>query len=216
MKKTNDNLIMINGFFIMSLLVANVVAGKVVQLSIFQVPAAVVAYGITFLCTDIIGELWGKDEANKTVRRGFYLQIVTLALIFLAIQLKPASFMIEYNDSFKLIFGQSARMILASMTAYLISQANDVLIFHKIKQSTGTKMKWLRNNISTLLSQAIDTAIFITIAFYGVVPNLGWMIVSQYIVKAIIALLDTPFFYFFTREQGKGKQHEKDQVPHEC
>lgn len=201
MKKTNDNLVAINAVFIMSLLVANVVAGKIVDIFGFIVPAAVVAYGITFLCTDIINEIWGKEEAQKTVKLGFKIQIASMVLILLAIWLPPAIFAIDFDISFKTVLGQNVRVVFASLTAYTISQAHDVISFNFWKNKTKGKHKWIRNNVSTLTSQIIDTAIFITIAFWGLVPNLIWMIFSQYILKAIIAIIDTPFFYLFTRTQ---------------
>lgn len=199
-QKQINKLVILNGLFIMSLLVANVVANKVVNIYGLTVPAAVVAYAITFLCTDLIGELYGKDEANRTVKYGFYLQIFSLILISIAIALPPAFFSVEYSEKFAIVLGNSWRVVLASLIAYLISQANDVFVFHKLKEMTGEKYKWIRNNGSTMLSQLIDTAIFITIAFWGV-PNLIHMIFSQYIIKFILALLDTPFFYFFTRKK---------------
>ncbi len=200
MKKTNDNLIAINAVFIMSLLVANVVAGKVVDLFGFIVPAAVVAYGITFLCTDVINEIWGKKEAEKTVKLGFKIQVASMVLILLAIWLPPAIFAVDFNISFKTVLGQNVRVVFASLTAYTISQAHDVISFNFWRNKTKGKHKWIRNNLSTLTSQIIDTAIFITIAFWGLVPNLLWMIFSQYVVKAVIALIDTPFFYLLTRK----------------
>lgn len=201
MKKTNDNLIAINAVFIMSLLIANVVAGKVVDLFGFIVPAAVVAYGITFLCTDVINEIWGKEEAQKTVKLGLKIQLASTALILLAIWFPPAVFAVDFNVAFKTVLSQNVRVVFASLTAYTISQAHDVISFNFWRNKTKGKHKWLRNNASTLVSQIIDTAIFITIAFWGMVPNLLWMIISQYVVKAIIALLDTPFFYLLTRDK---------------
>lgn len=205
MKKTNNNLIILNAVFVMSLLVANIVGGKVVSIIGLTVPAAVVSYAITFLCTDIINELWGKEEANKTVKLGLMIQLFSLVLILLAIVLPPAEFAQDYNSMFKIVLGQNIRMVVASLTAYLLSQANDVFLFNYLKRLTKGKHKWIRNNVSTMTSQIIDTAIFITIAFYGQVPNLPWMIISQYIIKWILALLDTPFFYYFTRETKQNK-----------
>ncbi len=206
MKKTNDNLIAINAVFIMSLLVANVVAGKVVNLFGFIVPAAVVAYGITFLCTDVINEIWGKDQAQKTVMLGLKVQLASMVLILLAIWLPPAIFAVDFNIAFKTVLGQNVRVVFASLTAYTISQAHDVISFNFWRKKTNGKHKWIRNNLSTLTSQIIDTAIFITIAFWGLVPNLLWMIISQYVIKAIIALLDTPFFYLLTRTKDDNIQ----------
>lgn len=168
----------------------------------FVLPAAVVAYPITFLMTDVIGEIWGKAEANRTVRNGFICQLISLVLISAAILLPVAPFA-DNQAAFEGVLGQSFRVVAASMAAYLIAQWNDVFIFHKLKEKYCGKYKWLRNNVSTLLSQLLDTAIFITIAFVGTVPNIFTMILSQYAVKASYALLDTPFFYLLTRRKER-------------
>ena len=94
-------------------------------------------------------------------------------------------------------------MVFASLIAYMAAQSWDVFIFHLLKDKTGDKYKWLRNNASTMSSQIIDTLIFITIGFYGVVPNIWVMVASQYVVKFVLALLDTPFFYLLTSGRDK-------------
>ena len=206
MKKTEQNLLLLNGLFITSLLVANIVASKIVTLGPLVLPAAVVAYPITFLMTDVIGELWGKIEANRTVRIGFICQISSLVLIGLALVLPVAAFA-DNQEAFASILGNSCRMVVASMAAYLCSQRWDVWVFHKLrdryihKHGSTVGGRWIWNNASTMTSQLIDTAIFITIAFWGKVPNLAVMVLSQYAVKFILAALDTPLFYLMTREQ---------------
>lgn len=199
MCKTEKNLIWLNCFFITSLLIANVVASKVVSIGCFVLPAAVVAYPITFLCTDVIGEMWGEKEANNTVKKGFIVQIFALLLLYIAMLLPPAPFTEEFQIQFEAVLSNSARFVIASLCAYSVSQYCDVKLFHSFKKKFNGRYKWLRNNASTMTSQLIDTAIFITIAFYGTVPDLFLMIVSQYVVKFCMALIDTPFFYFFTR-----------------
>lgn len=203
MKKTERNLTLLNCVFVTSLVISNIVAGKVIDIFGLIVPAAVVAYPLTFLCTDVIGEIWGKEEANRTVRRGILMQLFSLLLITIAIALPSASFATEYSSNLKAVLGQNVRFVLASLTAYILAQSNDVFIFHKLKDKFNGKHKWLRNNASTMLSQLIDTAIFITIGFWGTVPSLITMILSQYVVKFFLALLDTPFFYLLTREETK-------------
>lgn len=203
MKKTTSNLVLLNCIFVMSLIVANIVSCKVVTFWHFTVPAAIVAYPITFLMTDVIGELWGKEEANRTVRNGFICQLSSLVLIGAAILLPIAPYA-NIQAEFQTVLLSTFRVVAASMVAYLCSQSWDVFIFHKIKEK-GEKQKWLRNNASTMSSQIIDTAIFITIAFWGVVPNIFTMILSQYVIKVIYAALDTPFFYLLTRGQKNGK-----------
>ena len=197
MEKTNKNLLILNGIFITSLLIANVVSAKIVTLGGLVIPAAIVAYPLTFLMTDVIGEIWGKEQANETVKLGFICQLISLILIGLAILLPVAPFA-DNQAEFKGIMAQSFRVVAASLAAYYCSQSWDVWVFHKIREK-GTGNKWLRNNLSTMTSQIIDTAIFITIAFIGTVPNIWVMIGSQYLIKCIYALLDTIPFYYLTR-----------------
>lgn len=200
MKKNEKNLMLLNCLFVVSLIIANVVASKIVSFGELVVPAAIVAYPITFLMTDVIGEIWGKEEANRTVKIGFVCQLFSLLLIGLAILLPVAPFA-NNQVEFKSILGQSFRCVTASLVAYLCSQSWDVFVFHKLKNINGEKHKWIRNNLSTMTSQIIDTAIFITIAFIGSVPNIFTMIISQYVIKVVYALLDTPFFYILTRKR---------------
>ena len=201
MKKTERNLILLNCIFVIGLVISNIVAAKVVTFGWMVAPAAIVIYPLTFLITDVIGELWGRDEANRTVRTGLLCQVISLLLIAAAIALPVAPFA-DNQAAFAGILGNTFRMVFASLVAYLASQSWDVFLFHLLKDKTGDRFKWLRNNASTMSSQIIDTLIFITIAFWGTVPNIWVMVASQYVIKFCIALLDTPFFYWFTRKKA--------------
>lgn len=201
MKANEKNLIILNGVFITSLLIANILSAKIVTFWGLVIPAAIVAYPVTFLMTDIIGELWGKEQANQAVKIGFYCQLISLVMIGLAILLPVAPFA-DNQAEFKSILSSSFRVVAASLVAYLCSQSWDVWVFHKIREKS-TKHKWIRNNVSTMTSQIIDTAIFITIAFIGVVPNIWTMILSQYLIKVIYAALDTIPFYMLTKGSEK-------------
>ena len=134
-------------------------------------------------------------------------QIISLILISLAILLPIAPFA-DNQSEFKSILGSSLRVVCASLISYVCSQSWDVWVFHKIRDMYISKHgstkggRWIWNNASTMTSQIIDTAIFITLAFWGKVPNIFTMIVSQYVIKFIYALCDTPFFYIMT---NKGK-----------
>ena len=209
MKKTTGNLVLLNCLFVTSLLIANVVSCKVVVFWCFTVPAAIVAYPLTFLMTDVIGEIWGKEEANKTVRNGFICQLSSLVLIGGAILLPIAPFA-DIQAEFQTVLMSTFRVVCASMIAYICSQTWDVFVFHKIRDK-GLGHKWIRNNASTMSSQIIDTAIFITIAFYGTVPSILTMILSQYVVKVAYAVLDTPFFYLLTRKQRNSGENSVQQ-----
>jgi len=117
-------------------------------------------------------------------------------LIYGSRVLPPASFW-PNQTAYDAIFGFVPRLVLASMIAYLVSQHHDVASFQFWRRKTGGKYLWLRNNASTMVSQALDTGIFITIAFWGTVPGdvLLNMLLTQYLIKLAIAAADTPFCY---------------------
>lgn len=202
MKKTTFNLILMNSLFMIGLVVSNLFGGKLISVCGLIVPGAIVTYPLTFLSTDIIGENWGRKEAKECVKAGILIQLLFLALGYISLAIPSQTQTMELQRSLGIILNQGARMTMASLGAFSCSQFLDVLIFHKLKERCGGKHKWLRNNGSTMTSQFFDTIIFITIAFYGVVDNIVLMVIAQYAVKLVLALLDTPFFYFFTRKQS--------------
>ena len=143
----------------------------------------------------MLSEFYSKRDAHRAVWAGFYANVILVAVIAVAVKLPPAPFW-QYQQAFETLFSLVPRIVVGSMVAYLISQHFDVLAFHFWKQKTGGKYLWLRNNASTMVSQFIDTSLFITIAFYGIPGFPIWqMIAGQYVVKLAIAALDTPFMY---------------------
>ncbi|UCE04742.1 MAG: queuosine precursor transporter [bacterium] len=186
-------LIFLVGIFISGLTIASILASKIINVYGLYVPAGVLAYSITFMATDTIAEIWGKAKANWVVLVGFISLLVVLVLINIAISLPAAPFW-KNQVAFDAILHGTRRIIIASFIAYLISQFHDVWAFHLWKRITQNKYLWLRNNLSTMVSQLLDTVIFITIAFYGLQP-IGKLIWGQYVVKLGIAVVDTPFVY---------------------
>lgn len=184
------------GIFTSSLVISNVLATKIFVMGSIFMPAGVIAYPITFLMTDVIGEIWGKKAANRVVWAGFFCSILTAFLGLIAVHLPPAPFF-QNQESFSRMFGMVGRITLASLVAYLASQMHDVWAFHWLKEKTQGKHLWLRNNVATIASQMIDTVLFISIAFWGVIPTgqLLPMMLGQWSIKVLLALLDTPFCY---------------------
>ena len=227
MKKTNSNLIGINMIFVVALVISNVVTAKLFAtgLNLFgsplTLPGAALCYAITFLATDVIGEIWGKKEANRTVRWGFVGQVVATLLIILTQYLPAAD--AEAQAAYERLLGQNWIFVIGSMVAYFASQSWDVFFFHKIrdkyieKHQTTDKGRWIWNNASTMTSQIIDTVLFIGISF-GI--GFGWffdktmwaslagMMIGQYVLKFILAAVDTPFFYLLT---NKKKHHQAEE-----
>ena len=136
MKKTNENLILCCMLFVVSLVIANVVTAKVIDTGIplfgssIQLPGAAVCYAITFLMTDVIGEVWGKKEANLCVRWGFIGQVLATLLIIFTQHLPAVD--PDMQSSYTMLLGQNWVFVIGSLTAYFISQSWDVWIFHKI------------------------------------------------------------------------------------
>jgi len=183
--------------FAMLVLVSNLMAGKLITIGPAVVPAVVAIYAVTFLCTDAVCELYGKEEAKRVVVGGFVANILALPLIYLVVSWPPTPFQAEFAQQFNAVFGFAPRVILASMAAYLISQTHDVYVYAWYKEKTKGRYLWFRNNASTLVSQLIDSSLFIFLAFYGVLPTpiVLEMVVFQWLIKAGIALGDTPFLY---------------------
>lgn len=223
MKKTEQNLSLLRMVFAVSLVISNVVTAKLIftGISLFGVvitlPGAALCYAITFLMTDVIGEIWGKKEANKTVLLGFICQVIATALIVFT-QFLPAADP-NTQEAYNTILGQNYIFVIGSLIAYFASQTWDVWVFHKIRdkyiKEKGTTKggRWIWNNASTMTSQIIDTILFIGISF-GI--GFGWffdpnmwaslaaMMVGQYVLKFILALCDTPIFYLLTRKGNNG------------
>ncbi len=186
-------LILLIAVFVGSLAIASVLASKILMIGGLVFPAGVLAYSVTFLITDVISEVWGKEKAKQVVFSGFIVLLFVLLLIKLSMMLPAASFW-ENDKAYTTLLGSTMRIIIASFIAYLVSQFHDVWAFHFWRRKTKGKHLWLRNNASTLVSQLLDTVIFISIAFYGTMPILG-LIKGQYLVKVLIAVLDTPIVY---------------------
>ncbi len=157
------------------------------------------AYASSYLITDLLGELYSNKDAKKAVQIGFLSMLFFIILMNIAILIPPVKSQeaIQMHNSAMMIFGFLPRIGIASIISYIISQSLDVVIFHKIKQKHGHNKLWIRNNISTLTSQLIDTCIFTFLAFSFTLPfNIVLQIfISTYLVKLVISLIDTPFMY---------------------
>jgi hypothetical protein len=190
------------------LVVANLIAVKIVSVGSLSFPAAVVAYPFTFLVTDVVSEVYGRQAATRIVWIGFAVSVGIALLVLAASALPPAPFW-PHEAAYDTILGPVPRIITASMVAYLLSQHHDVFAFHRLRTATHGRHLWLRNNLSTMVSQAIDSAVFITLAFAGTMAlsSLAQLMLGQYIVKAAIALADTPLCYLFVSRIRAAASH---------
>lgn len=206
MESRKDNNALLTAVFVTALVLSNILGAKLLTLGPVSVPGGVLCYAVTFLVIDVIGQRSGKQAAERTVLIGLFCQLMAVLLIGLTLLLPTGN--AEIGQAFQTALGFNKWFVFGGILAYLVSQTVDVSLFHAIKnwlESKGRTCKWVWNNASTLVSQAVDTVIFIGIAFgFGMrlpIAQLGWLALSQYLVKVILALLDTPIFYFLTRRQ---------------
>lgn len=197
-RKPNDKLVLLMSFFAALYVTSNILAFKLVEVGPLTLPLGLLAFPFLFLITDTVAEVYGQYSARRMILNGFMAMIAVLALMQLAVYIPPAGFMEGFpQDAFAAVLGATLRITGGSMVAYLISQYHDVWAFHFWRKKTGGKHLWLRNNLSTFVSQLLDSVIFITIAFAGIYPIavLWSMILGQWVVKWLIALADTPLCY---------------------
>ena len=211
-------LLVLSAIFISSMTMLNLLGtSKFLNLSFtlfgFDVPiilaVGVLPYPITFLCTDLISEIYGEKRASELVWTGLIVNI-WLAIILWIGGVLPSftsnSLSVESNNAFMTIRALSLSTITASMFAYFFAQYSDVKIFHFLKKMTNGRHLWLRNNGSTIISQLIDTicVISITHVLSGSIPlpegkseleGLLLLISYAYVFKFFVAILDTPILY---------------------
>ena len=162
-------------------------------------------FPLSFLITDIIAEVYGPKATRSLVTGTLVVLVLVLGVTALATILPPAGRFADQNDAYVSLFRNSLRIILASIVAFTLSQYHDVWAFDFWKRKTNGRFLWLRNNASTIVSQLIDTVIFMLIAFWGVSDRftlgfvMGSMVPPYYVLKVIAAGLDTPLVYLGVR-----------------
>ena len=179
------------------LAIAAGLGSKIILVYKFPGSATLLAFSITFWVTDVISEIFGKKAAKKAVWVGFWAILLVFILIKIAIIWPSAPFWKD-QAAYERIFGGSLRIIIGGIIAYLVSQFHDVWAYHFWKKRfPSTKFIWLRNNASTIVSQLIDSIIFTLAAFAGKFPAsvLFEIVISTYLLKVIVAVVDTPFIY---------------------
>lgn len=194
--KFKTNLLL--GLFVAAIIAANMIGTKVAHV-FFDFSVGIFAFPLTFLITDIIEEVHGKKKTKEFVYIAFVCLVFVLAITAFAVKV-PFAERSFVQENYTQVFGTTMRIFIASIIAFFIGQMHDVWAFNFWKQKTKGKYLWLRNNLSTIVSQLIDTVIFMFIAFYGVSPKftisyLFVLIIPYWLIKVGAALLDTPFVY---------------------
>jgi len=199
-----------------AIILANLQGPKLTIIFGMQTSLGVIFYSSIFFATDVLSENYGKAAANKAVRMGFAVSVIVLVMLSLALLYLPstnpatATYSASIHEAFATIVNYTPRFVFGSLLAYYISQHFDVWAFHRIKAVTGERWLWLRNNLSTLSSQLVDTAIFSLVTWWGIVDLRTALALgaAKYVFKIVIALVDTVFVYWARRMFRTGHARE--------
>lgn len=196
--------LLLAAIFLASLVVCNLIAQKFLTVDlgfkVFVLSAGSLPYPITFLATDLISEIYGKRRARMVVWSGFAASLFTLLALWLGSQFDAIPGSPVSDETYDAAFANTWRVIGASMVAYLAAQFVDVRLFHFWRALTNGRHLWLRNNASTIVSQLLDSALVVFVLFAGDkrIGEMAGMIFDLWLFKALVAMFDTPLFYWGT------------------
>jgi len=189
------------GIFVTFVVLTNTVGAKLFVMFGQTLPVSIAWFPLTFLVTDVVSEVYGERRAGLLVVMGFGMSLVMLVAVIIGLSL-PASPIYGLGEQYDMVFAPTWRLLFASMCAYLLAQFTDVRLFHVIKRLTGGRYLWLRNNLSTAISQLIDSFTVNVIYLYknpevftGDFMDIMGLVMGLYVIKVVIAFLDTPFCY---------------------
>ncbi len=197
--------------YIFCIAVAELMGGKtfpLARISGYQLNASVAIFVIPLIFTinDVITEVYGRERTRSVIRSG----LIVIALILLVsvsfVNLPPSTRFAASEKAYDAIFGLSARIAAASLTAFAIAEFLDVIVFVRVRQAFGKGRLWLRNNISNFTSQFVDTAVFMTLAFYAFDRDfnsnfifLTSLVIPYWLLKSSISIIETPLVYLGVR-----------------
>lgn len=189
--------LLLTSIFISCLIVSNITAVKLINLWGLVLPAAIVVFPVTYIFGDILTEVYGYSRARLVIWLGFFANFLVVLFIKIGEWL-PSAEVWANQQAYSVILGYTPRILLASFTAYLSGEFTNSIVLSKMKILTHGRWLWTRTIGSTLVGQLIDSGIFITLAFVGIVPVviLLKIIVSQWLFKTAYEALATPLTYF--------------------
>lgn len=195
------------GLYIFGILIAELLGAKtfpLITIGTYTLNASVAIFVIPLLFTinDVVVEVHGAPRARSIVRTGLLMIGLLFAFIMLAIHLPPSGRFKDTELAYDTIFGKSARISLASLTAFALADFLDIYIFSKIREKLGKSKLWLRNNLSNFVAQFIDTTVFMVLAFYafdrGFDQNAAFLIsliIPYWLLKCSMSIIETPLVY---------------------
>jgi len=184
------------GLFVTCLLTANVIATKLVAVGGVVLPAGVVIFPVSYIVGDVLTEVYGYAAARRVIWLGFACNLLMVAAIWVAGELPPAPVW-RGQAAYAEVFAQTPRILAASFLAYLVGEFANSFVLAKMKIATHGRWLWTRTVGSTVVGQGLDSLVFVTLAFAGLVPPavLSSMVLSQWMVKVAYEAAATPLTY---------------------
>lgn len=182
--------------FVTCLLISNIIAGKLTVFFGIPLPAAVLIFPLTYLFGDILTEVYGYERTRFVIWIGFAANLLMSVVFILTILLPHPNFW-QDQAAYNTVLGFTPRLVIASLVAYFVGEFSNSLVLSKVKILTKGRWLWMRTIGSTAVGEGIDTLLFITIAFMGIIPSnvLITMIFAQYIWKVSYEVVATPLTY---------------------
>ena len=186
--------------FVTSLITANITSVKLIGVWGLVLPAGIVIFPVSYITGDILTEVYGYTQARKVIWLGFLCNLLTVVVVWLGQVIPPASFW-DGQTAYERILGYAPRLLAASFLAYLAGEFFNAYVMARMKIATKGRWLWTRTITSTLIGQGVDSLVFITIAFAGVMPfkALALAIVTQWLVKSAYEAAATPLTYKVVR-----------------
>lgn len=195
----------LTALFVTTLIISNIIAVKIIAAGPLFVPAAVILFPVAYIFGDVLTEVYGYRRARQVIWTGFFCNLVAVIAIWVAGRLSAAPFWSAGSFSspetaqsaYDAILGFTPRLLLASFSAYLVGEFLNSFVLAKLKVRTAGRWLWLRTISSTLVGEGVDSLVFMSIAFYGILPRsaLWAAILSQWLVKVAFEVIATPITY---------------------
>jgi queuosine precursor transporter len=195
MSRYSWRFVAVAGVFVTALVVSNIIAVKLVEVSGRVFPAGLVIFPLSYLLGDVLTEVYGIRAARRVIWLGFACNLLAVGAIQAAIHLPAADFWVENEAAYEQILGTTWRLFLASLAAYVVGELANAYVLAVMKGATGGRWLWTRTIGSTIVGEGLDSAIFITIAFAGTGAALANPIVTTWLVKVGWETLATPLTY---------------------
>jgi len=193
--------------FITCLITANIAAVKLVEVFRFVLPAGTIIFPVSYIFGDVLTEVYGYRQARRVIWLGFFCNLVVVVAIWIGQVLPPASFW-DGQKAYERILGYTPRLLVASFLAYLVGEFANSFVLAKMKIATKGRWLWSRTIGSTLVGEGLDSLVFMTLAFAGMMPMgvLLLAILTQWLVKSAYEAVVTPLTYivvnFLKRKEG--------------